>query len=92
MQLRGGMMFSVDDRGWGGDTEVVERLAPDILLKVLADMQNTTVYKIMADKSIDIPNIEQAVVCIMYVCMGGWWFNSIWQLYLDQYTGNMNNF
>lgn len=71
MQLRGGMMFSVDDRGSGGDTEVVERLAPDILLKVLADMQNTTVYKIMADKSIDIPNIEQVVVCIMYVCMGG---------------------
>ena len=92
MQLRGGMMFSVDDRGSGGDTEVVERLAPDILLKVLADMQNTTVYKIMADKSIDIPNIEQVVVCIMYVCMGWWRFNSIWQLYLDQYTGNMNNF
>ena len=91
MQLRGGMMVSVDDRGWGGDTEVVERLAPDILPKVLGDMQKTTVYKIMADKSIDIPNIEQVVVCIMYVCMGGWRFNSIWQLYLDQYTGNMNN-
>ena len=85
-------MVSVDDRGWGGDTEVVERLTPDILLKVLADMQNTTVYKIMADKSIDIPNIEQVVVCIMYVSMGAWPFNSIWQLYLDQYTGNMNNF
>ena len=43
--------------GWGSDTKVVGWLAPSILEKVLDNVQNATMYTVMADESIDIPNI-----------------------------------
>ena len=47
--------------------EIIEVMALGVLKEISANIQNASVYTIMADESADVSNKEQVVVCIRWV-------------------------